>query len=63
MLQIFLISVVFIGLALLALAIRLLFVKEGKFSGGSCKVIPSEKGEEFSCACGQPSSCDTPDQS
>lgn len=63
MFQIFLISIVLIGIALFALAIKILFVKEGKFSGGSCKVIPSDEGDEFSCACGNPSSCDTRDQS
>lgn len=48
--KIILLSIALLFLAVGALAIRLFFVKEGKFSGGSCQNIPGQEG--MSCGCG-----------
>jgi hypothetical protein len=50
--KIILLSIALIFIAVGALAIRLFFVKDGKFSGGSCQPVPGQEG--MSCGCGMP---------
>ncbi len=55
MLKILLAAIVLVGIAVLGLAIRLLFDKKAEFSGGSCQATNSSdalRSEGISCGCG-----------
>jgi hypothetical protein len=49
--QVILLSIILLFIAIGGLAIRIFLVKDGKFSGGSCKSVPGEEG--ISCGCGK----------
>ena len=49
--QIILLTIILLFIAVGALAIRIFLVKDGKFSGGSCKSLPGKDG--ISCGCGK----------
>ena len=57
-LNIILVSIVLVLIAVGAMSVRLLFVKEGKFSGGSCNHTPDLEERGITCGCGREKSCD-----
>jgi hypothetical protein len=59
--QIILLTIILLFIAVGALAIRIFLVKDGKFSGGSCKSVPGKDG--MTCGCGKPegSECENTD--
>jgi hypothetical protein len=56
-LTLILISAVLVILAVGAMSVRLLFVKDGKFSGGSCKSSPELEEKGITCGCGNEEKC------
>ena len=63
-LYLILISFAIMLLAVGAMSIRVLFSKDGKFSGGSCKSSPGLESRGVTCGCGSQESClsDEPDE-
>ncbi len=61
-LYLILISFAIMILAVGAMSIRLLFVKDGKFSGGSCRSSPELESRGVTCGCGRQESCGIDDQ-
>ena len=61
-LYLILISFAIMILAVGAMSIRLLFVKDGKFSGGSCRSSPELESRGVTCGCGRQESCATDTQ-
>jgi hypothetical protein len=57
-----LISFVLVILAVGAMSIRVLFSKDGKFSGGSCRSSPGLEERGITCGCGRQESCATGDE-
>ena len=57
-LELVLISIALVIVAVAGLGVRLLLVKDGKFSGGSCSSSPGLESRGISCACGGEDSCD-----
>jgi hypothetical protein len=60
-LKLIIISVVLVIIAFGAMSVRLLFVKDGKFSGGSCKSSPKLEERGITCACGSKEPCNRND--
>jgi hypothetical protein len=60
-LYLILISFVLVILAVGAMSIRVLFSKDGKFSGGSCRSSPELEERGITCGCGRQESCATGD--
>lgn len=58
-LKIILLATALIGIALLGMGIRILFTKNGRFSGGSCQHSPELDKRGITCACGNESACET----
>jgi len=56
-LKLILFSVAMVILAVGALSVRLLFLKDGKFSGGSCRSTPELDKKGITCGCGREESC------
>jgi hypothetical protein len=56
-LELLLISVALVIIAVAGMAVRLLLVRDGKFSGGSCRSTPEMERQGISCACGEEGSC------
>ncbi len=52
-----LISVILVVLAIVLMSVRLLFVKGGRFSGGSCRSTPELEGRGITCGCGSEEPC------
>lgn len=63
LLNIIIISTILVIIAVGAMSVRLLFVKDGKFSGGSCKSSPGLEGRGITCGCGREEPCNNTDQS
>ncbi|MGF1586654.1 MAG: hypothetical protein ACFCUM_15115 [Bacteroidales bacterium] len=62
-LELLLISATLVIIAVAGMAVRLLLVRDGKFSGGSCKSTPAMESQGISCACGDEGSCNrNPDE-
>jgi hypothetical protein len=61
-LYVILISFVLVILAVGAMSIRVLFTRDGKFSGGSCRSSPGLEERGITCGCGQQESCATGDE-
>jgi hypothetical protein len=57
-----LISIVLVLLAVGGMSVRLLFVRNGKFSGGSCRSSPDLEGRGITCGCGRQESCGNDEQ-
>jgi hypothetical protein len=55
--ELILISIALVILAVAGMAVRLLFVRDGKFSGGSCRSTPELEKQGITCACGSEKSC------
>jgi hypothetical protein len=55
--ELILISIGLVILAVTGMAVRLLFVRDGKFSGGSCRSTPELERQGITCACGSEESC------
>ena len=51
MLEVLVISLILVGIAFLGLGIRVIFKKNGQFSGGSCSAPVDGREKEFSCGC------------
>lgn len=62
LLTLILISLVLVIVAVAAMSVRLLFVKDGKFSGGSCKSSHGLEGKGITCGCGRNEPCNNNDQ-
>ncbi|MFO7923489.1 MAG: hypothetical protein R6U58_07325 [Bacteroidales bacterium] len=60
-LKLIIISVVLVIIAFGAMSVRLLFVKDGKFSGGSCKSSAGLEERGIACACGSKDPCSSND--
>jgi hypothetical protein len=56
--ELVLISIALVLLAVAGLAVRLLLVRDGKFSGGSCRSTPEMEREGITCACGEQERCE-----
>jgi hypothetical protein len=56
-LELILISSALVILAVAGMAVRLLFVKDGKFSGGSCRSTPELNEKGITCGCGNERNC------
>jgi hypothetical protein len=56
-LELLVISAAFVILAFAGMAVRLLLVRDGKFSGGSCRSTPEMERQGINCACGEEGSC------
>lgn len=56
-LKLILFSVAMVIIAVGALSVRLLFVKDGRFSGGSCRSTPGLDKKGITCGCGHDESC------
>ncbi len=63
LLNIIIISIVLVIIAVGAMSVRLLFVKDGKFSGGSCRSSPGLEERGITCGCGRGEPCSNADQS
>jgi hypothetical protein len=61
-LYLILISFVLVILAVGAMSIRVLFTRDGKFSGGSCRSSPELEERGITCGCGRQESCATGDE-
>ncbi len=57
-LNLILITLVLVMIAVGALSVRLLFVRDGKFSGGSCRSTPGLDQKGIKCGCGREEPCD-----
>lgn len=58
-LELFILTIILVLIAVLALSVRLIFTKKGKFRGGSCNTHPDGlKSEGMGCGCGA-GNCDT----
>ena len=57
LINLILISVTLVILAVGAMSVRLLFKKDGKFSGGSCRSSPGLENRGITCGCGRQESC------
>ncbi|PLX13114.1 MAG: hypothetical protein C0597_12150 [Marinilabiliales bacterium] len=58
-LELFILTIVLVLIAVLALSVRIIFTKKGEFRGGSCSNHQdSLKSEGIGCGCGS-GSCDT----
>jgi hypothetical protein len=55
--ELVLISVALVIIAVAGMAVRLLLVRDGKFSGGSCRSTPEMERQGITCACGDEGSC------
>lgn len=51
-LKLFIIVAVLIGIAMLGMAVRILFSKKAEFSGGSCQSSPELNKRGITCGCG-----------
>lgn len=58
-LKLVLLAIALLGIALLGMGIRILFTKNGQFSGGSCQHSPELDKRGITCACGSESACDS----
>lgn len=56
-LNLILITVALVLIAVGAMSVRLLFVKDGKFSGGSCRSTPELNKRGVTCGCGNEKTC------
>lgn len=56
-LNLILITLVLVILAVGALSVRLFFVRDGKFSGGSCRSAPGLEQKGIKCGCGSEEPC------
>lgn len=56
-LNLILIAVALVLIAVGAMSVRLLFVKDGKFSGGSCRSTPELNNRGITCGCGNEKTC------
>ena len=59
--QIILLSIILLFIAVGGLAIRIFLVKDGKFSGGSCKSVPGKDGMTCGCGKSEGSECENND--
>ncbi len=57
-LNLILVSIVLVLIAVGAMSVKLLFVKDGKFSGGSCNHSPELEDKGITCGCGREKVCD-----
>lgn len=57
-LNLILISIALVILAVGGMSVRLLFMKNGRFSGGSCRSTPELEGRGITCGCGRQEACD-----
>lgn len=64
LINLILISIILVVLAVGAMSVRLLFKKDGKFSGGSCRSSPELESRGITCGCGRQEFCtsDEPDE-
>jgi hypothetical protein len=60
-LTLILISIALVILAVGGMSVRLLFMKNGRFSGGSCRSTPELEGRGITCGCGRQEVCDPGD--
>jgi hypothetical protein len=59
MLQLLILSLAIIGIALIGLSVKMIFKKQGKFTGGSCQSYGEDlKDEGIGCGCGGINSCE-----
>lgn len=56
-LNLILITLALVIIAVGAMSVRLLFVKDGKFSGGSCRSTPELNNRGITCGCGNEKAC------
>ncbi len=59
--KLMLISVIIVAIAMAGLGIRMLFMKNAQFSGGSCKTAPGLADKGIGCGCGGGSCATTED--
>jgi hypothetical protein len=57
LLNLILISIALVILAVGAMSVRLLFARDGRFSGGSCRSTPELEERGITCGCGRQESC------
>ena len=56
--ELLILTFILVLIAILALSVRLIFTKKGKFRGGSCRTQPNElKKHGVSCGCSHDDSC------
>ncbi len=58
LLNLILISIALVILAVGAMSVRLLFARDGRFSGGSCRSTPELEERGITCGCGRQESCE-----
>jgi hypothetical protein len=52
LLKVFVLAIALVAIVFAAMSIRLLFKKNGEFSGGSCSSSPGLRDKGVSCGCG-----------